>query len=85
MTKTSWKLQPTCRVRKEAFGLLFYDSRGPKLLFAETGPELCAEFFTDVACQSGQLAKMANREQQRITRFLTQLADKGFVYEQSIC
>lgn len=85
MTETSWKLQQTCRVRKEAFGLLFYDSRGPKLLFAEAGPELSEEFFTEVACQSGQLAKMGNLEQHRITRFLTQLAGKGFLYEQSIC
>ncbi len=85
MTKTSWKLQSTCRVRKESFGMLFYDSRGPKLLFAETGPELVAEFFTDVTCQSEQLAKMGDREQQKATRFLTLLTDKGFLYEQSIC
>ncbi len=32
-----YALHPACRVRREAFGLLFYDLRGPRLLFAETG------------------------------------------------
>lgn len=85
MAGTSWKLHPTCRVRKENFGLLFYDLRGPRLLFAETGLTLAPMFFTEIASQGQQLEKMGSRESQRIRRFLDQLVKKGFLYEQSIC
>lgn len=85
MTAISWKLSPTCRVRKEPFGLLFYDSRGPKLLFAETGSMVPPDFFTDRARRQRYLAGMGAREQQRMTRFIDQLVQKGFVHEQPIC
>ena len=42
---TRYVLDPACRVRKEKFGLLFYDVRGPKLLFAETGNLIRPDFF----------------------------------------
>ncbi len=48
MAAAGVKLHPACRVRQEKFGLLFYDSRGPRLLFAETGTLLPAEFFATV-------------------------------------
>lgn len=85
MTESSWKLHPECRVRKENFGLLFYDLRGPKLLFAETGLALTPTFFTETASQPQQLEKMRPQENQKIRRFLNQLVEKGFLYEQSIC
>ena len=46
MTEPRVSLHRACRVRKERFGLLFYDSRGPRLLFAETGDLLEPGFFT---------------------------------------
>lgn len=85
MEETIWKLHSTCRVREENFGLLFYDLRGPKLLFAETGLTLGPMFFTEIASQGQQLEKMGTKQCQRIKRFLHQLVEKGFIYEQSIC
>ena len=83
--KKSWKLHPACRVRKEDFGLLFYDLRGPKLLFAETGSTLAPHFFTALADQQQQFEQMETQEYQKIKRFLDQLVKKGFLYEQPIC
>ncbi len=55
MAAAGIELHPACRVRQEGFGLLFYDSRGPRLLFAETGSLLPADFFATVR-QSGRAA-----------------------------
>jgi hypothetical protein len=33
-------------VRKEKFGLLFYDSKGPKLTFVRSGPWIHPNFFS---------------------------------------
>src|SRR5512134_3621492 len=48
MAAAGIRLHPACRVRQEGFGLLFYDSRGPRLLFAETGRLLPTDFFATV-------------------------------------
>ena len=45
MAAAGCSLHPACRVRAEKFGLLFYDLRGPRLLFAETGALLKPDFF----------------------------------------
>ena len=38
-------LHPDCRVRREEFGLLFYDLKGPKLLFVASGDLLETDAF----------------------------------------
>lgn len=85
MADVMWQLRATCRVRQERFGLLFYDSRGPKLLFAETGQSLPAEFFGNDGCQAQYLATLGERERARVNGFLKQLVQKGFLHEQPIC
>mgnify|MGYP005841088903 CR=1 FL=1 len=76
---TSYTLHPCCRVRKESFGLLFYDLRGPRLLFAQTGDLL----------EPGQLAAGVRGGEgfggDRLARFLADLARKGFLREQPVC
>ncbi len=74
-----------CRVRKERFGLLFYDSRGPRLLFAETGDLLEPGFFTGELSVNGTLDKLTEAEQRKVTGLLSNLAKKGFIREQQIC
>jgi putative mycofactocin binding protein MftB len=39
-------LRQGIRVRKEAFGLLFYDPRGPKLTFVNSGQWIEPDFFS---------------------------------------
>ncbi len=85
MATAGIRLHPACRVRQEGFGLLFYDSRGPRLLFAETGSLLPADFFTTPRNKDELPAGLSERQQQSLRKFLTQLLDKGFLREQPIC
>jgi putative mycofactocin binding protein MftB len=75
-----YSLDPACRVRREKFGLLFYDLRGPRLLFAETGASLEPEDL-----RQGLSADEARRRGEAVPRFLAKLVAKGFLREQSIC
>lgn len=76
------KLHPSCRVRQEEFGLLFYDSRGPRLLFAETGNLLSPEFF-EAGHDRGELPVGLTEQQQSVLQnFIDKLLAKGFLREQ---
>jgi putative mycofactocin binding protein MftB len=76
------QLHPACRVRQEGFGLLFYDSRGPRLLFAETGTLLPHDFY-DVQRGKDELpAGLTTGQQQALQKFVNQLVGKGFLREQ---
>ena len=80
--RTRWILHPACRVRSERFGLLFYDLRGPRLLFAETGDLLSPELLR----QGGDArAGRSAAERARIERLLTSLVEKGYLREQPVC
>ncbi|MBI5444867.1 MAG: mycofactocin biosynthesis chaperone MftB [Deltaproteobacteria bacterium] len=74
-------LHPCCRVRKESFGLLFYDLRGPKLLFAETGDLVEPERLRAGFSPEG----VALPERPRLERLLSALVRKGFLREQPVC
>jgi putative mycofactocin binding protein MftB len=79
------QLHPACRVRQEEFGLLFYDSRGPRLLFVETGAVIKPEFFTGTEPISSRLEQLERGEQSRVRGLLAKLQEKGYLREQSIC
>jgi len=79
------RLHPACRVRQEGFGLLFYDSRGPRLLFAETGRLLPTDFFATVRSLDELPAGLSEQERRILKKFLSQLLEKGFLREQPIC
>ncbi|MBI5018252.1 MAG: mycofactocin biosynthesis chaperone MftB [Deltaproteobacteria bacterium] len=85
MTVTRYGLHPSCRVRKETFGLLFYDLRGPRLLFAETSDLLEPEFFLQGGAPGEALRGRPLAEQSRVERFLSSLVRKGFLVEQPVC
>ncbi len=82
---TQYVLHPDCRVRKEEFGLLFYDLRGPKLLFVETGDLLDPALFETGTASASALTGASKSERQRIERLLRTVADRGFIREQPIC
>ncbi len=79
------RLHPACRVRQEGFGLLFYDSRGPRLLFAETGGLLPADFFGTLRESDELPPGLSESQKKALQKFIAQLLEKGFLREQSIC
>ena len=79
------KLHPACRVRQEGFGLLFYDSRGPRLLFAETGSLLPIDFFEKARSRDELPEGLSEQQKSVLKKFLTQLLEKGFLREQPLC
>ena len=84
MAAAGIRLHPACRVRQEGFGLLFYDSRGPRLLFAETGSLLPADFFADTRRRDELPPGLSEPQRKVLRKFLAQLIEKGFLREQPI-
>jgi len=82
---TQYVLHPDCRVRREEFGLLFYDLRGPKLLFVETGDLLAPELFEIGRASVDVLAGKPESVRRQVERLLRSLVDKGFIREQPLC
>ncbi|MBK5276036.1 MAG: mycofactocin biosynthesis chaperone MftB [Desulfuromonadales bacterium] len=82
MTAAGIKLHPSCRARQEGFGLLFYDCRGPRLLFAASGTLLPADFFGKVRARDEFPAGTSDSQKQALQKFVTQLLEKGFLHEQ---
>jgi len=81
-----YALHPMCQVRKEAFGLLFYDLRGPRLLFAETGElvepgDLEAGISVEGVAGNGEGSRVPP---ERLARLLSTLTEKGFLREQPV-
>jgi putative mycofactocin binding protein MftB len=79
------QLHPACRVRQEGFGLLFYDLRGPRLLFVETGALIAPELFTGNEPVSSYLSRLESGERGRVIGLLKKLSEKGYLREQPIC
>ncbi len=80
-----YALHPMCQVRKEAFGLLFYDLRGPRLLFAETGELLEPANLEAGICVEDGGGAGTQTSAGRVARLLGTLTEKGFLREQSLC
>ena len=79
------QLHPACRVRQEGFGLLFYDLRGPRLLFVETGALIAPDLFTGNEPVSSYLSRLESGERGRVLGLLKKLSEKGYLREQPIC
>jgi putative mycofactocin binding protein MftB len=82
MAAAGIRLHPACRVRSEKFGLLFYDLRGPKLLFAETGALLEPDFFNGIEPAEAFLGQLDKRDRNRVESLLVKLREKGYLSEQ---
>lgn len=82
MATAGIKLHPACRVRREGFGLLFYDARGPRLLFAETGNLIPVEFFGTLRRKDEFPEGTTEQQQKVLGKFFVHLLEKGFLREQ---
>lgn len=76
------QLHPACRVRQEGFGLLFYDARGPRLLFAATGNLLPQDYFETSRALHELPEGLAGSQKKSLEKFVIQLLKKGFLREQ---
>ncbi len=76
------QLHPACRVRQEGFGLLFYDLRGPRLLFAETGSLLPGDFFESPRGRDELPNGLTAQQKNVLQNFITKLLERGFLREQ---
>ncbi len=88
----SFKTTDGVQVREEAFGLLFYNYRGPRLFFVPSGDLIGADFFEGRQNVSDLIESISRRKGwtgidicKKITMILNKLAKKGLIYEQSIC
>jgi putative mycofactocin binding protein MftB len=82
MTAAGIALHPACRVRREGFGLLFYDSRGPRLLFAETGGLIPEDYYGTVRARDEFPAGVSDRQKPAVQKLIAKLLEKGFLREQ---
>ena len=85
MAAAGIRLHPACRVRQEGFGLLFYDNRGPRLLFAETGRLLPVDYFETVRGMDELPEGLTEQQTVALQKFVVKLLGKGFLREQQIC
>ena len=82
MAAAGIKLHPSCRARQERFGLLFYDCKGPRLLFAATGTLLPADYFGTLRARDEFPEGTTEPQKLALQKFVTQLLEKGFLHEQ---
>ncbi|MCF8129181.1 MAG: mycofactocin biosynthesis chaperone MftB [Deltaproteobacteria bacterium] len=86
-SKRRYRLKSGVQVRKEAFGLLFYDYRGPRLYFVPTKNLIEADFFNGKQTAEGLINKIVIRQHQPrkasrqwVMGVLAQLEQKGLVH-----
>lgn len=90
--ETVFKLETGVQVRKEVFGLLFYNYRGPRLYFVPTGDLIGDDFFQgcqtvteliDAVRRNTDLSPDRVREQ--IHHVLEMIERKGLAHGQPLC
>lgn len=87
-----YHLKEGVQVRKEKFGLLFYNYRGPRLYFVPTGEILDPDFFSccrNVGDLVDQIEASNSMPRSLIESWVDQvmgmLEQKGLISGQSIC
>jgi putative mycofactocin binding protein MftB len=80
------------QVRRERFGLLFYDYRGPRLYFLPTKSLVEDHFFNGAQPMAELVNDIHARHQwshswieDRLGQIMNQLEAKGLIHGQSIC
>jgi putative mycofactocin binding protein MftB len=77
MTEQHYQLAPGIRARKEAFGLLFYNSKDTNLTFVKSGNLLNIERLP--GNQSILITECSKIEENKITRLMNVLLEKGLI------
>jgi hypothetical protein len=88
----SYRLSHGISVRKEKFGLLFYNSKGPKLTFVRSGPWILPSFFSgELDLQKWiktQFPTLIEEEmlriEEKLSRVLQKLVQKELIVEKTV-
>ncbi len=89
---TRYRLRDGVQVRKETFGLLFYNYRGPRLYFVPTKDLVEPAFFT--SCKNTKELVNSIEEAKAwphawienwVNQLMNTLEQRGLIYGQSIC
>jgi putative mycofactocin binding protein MftB len=90
--KKLYHLKDGVQVRKEKFGLLFYDYRGPRLYFVPTKNLIESGFFNGTETAEGLIESIRTHHRQSlqaskkwVMQVLTTLEQKGLIHEQPVC
>jgi putative mycofactocin binding protein MftB len=84
-----YRLAHGISVREEKFGLLFYNSKGPKLTFVRSGPWILPNFFSSQLDLKNWIQsrfpilteKERLRIEEKLLRGLSKLVEKGLIVE----
>lgn len=92
-SNTAYRMWDGVQVREEQFGLLFYDYRGPKLVFLPSrdlisesfffGEHTAEELIESLCARFGETSRDEIRR--HVQRILDMLLSRGLIYEQPIC
>jgi putative mycofactocin binding protein MftB len=87
-----YRLNKGVQVRREEFGLLFYNYRGPRLYFVPSQDLVGDDFFNGTQPLSELVSSIMARHpwprpwiEERIGKIMEQLEAKGLIHGQSIC
>jgi len=89
---TTYRLLNGVQVRREKFGLLFYNYRGPRLYFLPS-KSLISDRFFDGKQTIGELVESIQKEhglpraqiRRHVAQILEMLEAKGLIHGESIC
>jgi putative mycofactocin binding protein MftB len=91
-SRSVYFLEEGVQVRREKFGLLFYDYRGPRLYFVPSGNLLGDDFFNGAHSTEEVVESMCRTHgpaqapvRSRLESLLEILERKGLIHEQSVC
>jgi putative mycofactocin binding protein MftB len=91
-TKTVYCLEEGVQVRKEKFGLLFYNYRGPRLYFVPSKDLIDPQFFDGRMKTDALINRIYDAHpwpltwvEKWVAQILTMLENKGLVNGQSVC
>jgi putative mycofactocin binding protein MftB len=88
----SYRLAHSISVREEKFGLLFYNSKGPKLTFVRSGTWIHPIFFSSrldlknwIQSRFPALAEKERlRIEEKLLQVLSRLVEKGLIVETAV-
>jgi len=72
-------VSPSVRVRRESFGLLFYDTRSARLTYVASGEMLTPSASDPCGPRELAVAELAPSWEQAVARLLDELQAKGLI------
>lgn len=91
-SESGYRLADGVQVRREKFGLLFYDYRGPRLYFVPSQDLMEDDFFNGkhstrelVECICAEHDWPHRVVSIKVSEILALLKAKGLIHEQSVC